>query len=67
MSTSDKSDKSDKSEHSWVTEDMFNEKLDEIVEESGWDVPGVHEILSEYYNNDVLKALEDEREDEDED
>ena len=49
-------------DYSWVTDEMFQEKLAEFV--SGYDVlsvPGIYEILSEYFNDEVLEALEDER------
>lgn len=44
---------------------MFDEKLAELVHEDTdfiLSIPGVHEILSEHFNNDVLEALEQERE-----
>jgi len=49
-------------DYSWVTDEAFDAKLREIVEESGWDVPGVYPLLREYYNNAVLTELEKERE-----
>ena len=47
---------------SWVTDSMFDAKLSEVADESGWQhVEGVYELLREHYNNDVLSALENER------
>ena len=53
-------------DYSWVTDEMFEKELEEIV--AGMSaaeilgVPGVHEILREELNNDVLERLEEERE-----
>lgn len=55
--------------YAWVTDEMFDNKLEEIVDkvvdESGpgaiMSIPGIYEILSEHFNNDVLEALENER------
>jgi hypothetical protein len=48
--------------YSWVTSDIFDTKLRDIVAsmraEEILDLPGVYEIVSEYLNNEVLKALE---------
>jgi hypothetical protein len=56
-------------DHSWVTTEMFDSRLREIVNDelntatSPFDnlisIPGVYEILAEHYNNDVLNELED--------
>lgn len=52
-------------EYSWVTDEMFDQKLVEILK--GYNgaqllyVPGIQEILSEHFNNAVLDALESER------
>jgi hypothetical protein len=58
-------------DHSWVTTEMFDSRLREIVNDelntaiSPFDnlisIPGVYEILAEHYNNDVLNELEDDR------
>jgi len=40
-----------------VSDEIFDAKLREIVDEKGWDVPGVIEILREFYNTSVLDAL----------
>lgn len=52
--------------YDWVTQQMFDDKLEELVEEMGANgmrvqVPGVDELVREHLNNDVLQALEDER------
>lgn len=56
-------------EYAWVTRDMYQAKLEEIVKESPashlLSIAGVNEAVSEEFNNAVLKALEDEREDSD--
>lgn len=57
-------------DYGWVTDKMFQEKLEELVEklveEKGAGellmIPGAYEVLSDYLNNDVLDALEEERE-----
>ena len=47
---------------SWVTNDMFQEKLIEILDNQDGEslimIPGLYEVVSEYVNNDVLEALE---------
>lgn len=52
--------------YDWVTDDIFYSKLVELVGETSprtlLAVPGVYELLSEHFNNEVLDALEDERE-----
>jgi hypothetical protein len=60
-------------DYSWVTTEMFDEALEAVVREAldmsphspGFDclvvIPGVYEILSEHYNNDVLKRLDEQR------
>ena len=50
-------------DYSWVTQEAFDEKFAEIVNKTDvLGIPGVYEILSEHFNNDVLEALETERE-----
>lgn len=47
-----------------VTPDMFNDVLETIMMENTetlLQVPGVFEALSEHFNNDVLKRLEEMR------
>lgn len=47
--------------YEWVTDEMFNDELEKIIEERGVEilnVPGVYEVLSEHFNNDVLERLE---------
>jgi len=50
----------------WVTNEIFDRKLAEIVDEMGiqavLSIPGVYEVLAEHLNNTVLEELEDERE-----
>ena len=44
-----------------ITNHEFDEILEEIVKEEGGDIlsiPGVYEVLSEFYNNEVLKLWE---------
>ena len=52
--------------YAWVTTEMFDRKLAELVGEMSGEeivaVPGAYEVLSEHLNNDVLDALEKERE-----
>lgn len=52
-------------DYSWVTDEMFDKKLEEIVgRASAGDllaIPGVYEVVSEHFNNDVLTELENER------
>lgn len=36
---------------------MFDQELDDVVEECGWDVGDVRSILSEHYNNEVLDIV----------
>lgn len=55
------------SRYAWVTDAMFDAKLEELVGEMSaaeiLSTPGVHEVLREALNNDVLNRLADERED----
>jgi len=54
-------------DYSWVTDEMFDNKLQEIVECHAAQVimiPDVYALLSKHYNNEVLESLEEEREDE---
>ena len=50
------------SDYSWVTDEMFDEMLDKLVEEMSPDelfcIPGIYEILREELNNKVLEELE---------
>ncbi len=43
--------------YSWVTTEMFDEELGDVVEECGWDVGDVRSTLAEHYNNTVLEGL----------
>ena len=56
------------SDYSWVTTEMFDEKLQELVGKMTPDelmaMPGFYEIASEELNNKVLEELEEERDDE---
>ena len=52
-------------DYSWVTHKMFDKKLEEIIEER-FDIisiPGVYEVLSEHFSDQVLEELEEDRED----
>ena len=49
------------------SQEQFDKKLLELAEEAGVEylitqVPDVYSLVSEHFNNDVLKALEDEDE-----
>ena len=53
-------------DYSWITQEAFDEKLNEIIDEHGsadelLSIPGVYELLKEYYNNAVIECLEAER------
>jgi len=62
-------------EYDWVTGKMFAEKLEQLVQEdldtyggraANWllsQFPAVYDALRDEYNNDVLGALEEERDD----
>ena len=53
-------------DYSWVTNEMFDNKLEEMLRDTNaidlLSMPGVYEILAEEWNNDILSALESERE-----
>ena len=55
------------SDHSWVTNDLFDGAMESIV--AGMSageiirIPGVHEILAEELNDDILDYLDNARED----
>lgn len=46
-----------------ITNEQFDSKLAELLDEQPasvlLSVPGVYEILSEHFNNDVIDAIED--------
>jgi len=53
-------------EFSWVTQEMFDEELEKIVEEKASEgtlmaVPGLYEVVSEEFNNEVLERLQEKR------
>ena len=54
-------------DYSWITEEMFDRKLRQIVVDDNdhagglLGVHGVYEIVREYYNNSVIAELENER------
>ncbi len=56
---------SNRNDHSWVTQEMFDKKLEELLDkETGGSllmIPGLYEVVSEHFNNAVLEALEEER------
>ena len=56
------------SEYSWITDEMFDEALMEIVDKQGLvsliRIEGVYELVKEHYNNAVLSKLEKNRRDE---
>jgi len=52
-------------DYSWVTDEAFDEKLREIAQDYDLlTVPGVYELVREEFNNEVLEALEQDRENE---
>jgi len=52
-------------DYSWVTDEMFENKLEEILSRHTGDellhIPGLYELVREEFNNKVLEELEDER------
>lgn len=52
----------------WVTTEMFDEELKEILSDEDpvglLSIPGIYEILAEHFNNEVLTNLQRQREDE---
>lgn len=57
-------------DYSWVTDVDFDGKLCEIVQQMSvadlMIIPGMYELLKEELNNEVLRALEEERDDKEE-
>ncbi len=57
--------------YDWVTDEMFREKLEQLVNETYASelisIPGVYEHLADHFNNDVLSELEAERDSDEED
>jgi hypothetical protein len=55
-------------DYSWVTDEMFDEALMEIVDKQGpislIRIEGVYELVKEHYNNAVLAKLEEIKEEE---
>ena len=55
-------------DYSWVTDEMFDEALMEIVDKQGITslirIEGVYELVKEHYNNEVLEKLEERKEEE---
>jgi hypothetical protein len=55
----------------WVTNEIFDEELKEVLAGQTaleiLDIPGIYEILSEHYNNEVLTNLQRHREEEEDD
>tara|TARA_R100001510_G_scaffold17549_1_gene14847 strand:+ start:1656 stop:1838 length:183 start_codon:yes stop_codon:yes gene_type:complete len=49
-------------DYSWVTDEMFDDALMEIVDKQGLvsllRIEGVYELVKEHYNNEVLEKLE---------
>jgi len=52
-------------DYSWITDEMFDEALMEIVDNQGLvsllRIEGVYELVKEHYNNEVLEKLEQNR------
>lgn len=54
-------DPHDPDDISWITDEMFADKLGEIcASEDLLSIPGVYEIVSDHFNNEVIEALQDE-------
>ncbi len=56
----------DLEDYSWVTQELFDEELAWIVQDEGRNgtlisVPGIYEVVSEHFNDAVLKNLSDRR------
>jgi len=55
----------DNYDYSWVTDEMFDEMMETIAHERGTEyllsLPGVHEIVSEDLNNQILDRLRAEK------
>lgn len=54
-------------DYSWVTDEMFDRMLVDILDDTDSSeilaIPGVYDLVKEYFNNEVLEQLEEERED----
>ena len=51
-------------DYGWVTTEMFDRKLREIVVREGANlvtVPGVYECVLEHFNNQILEEIEEDR------
>ena len=51
---------------SWLTQERFDKELARIVKSEGCrgvllSIPGIYEIVSEHFNNEVIKNLSDRR------
>jgi len=49
-------------DYSWVTQEMFDDKLEEIYRREGLDLHEVYDIAVDVFNNQVLEELQEERE-----
>lgn len=50
----------------WVTQEMFDDELEKVVEEKAREgtlmaTPGLYEVVSEEFNNEVLERLQEKR------
>lgn len=50
--------------YAWVTNEMFDDKLAELLTDGRnlLSIPGLYEVVAEELNNEVLEALDEERE-----
>jgi hypothetical protein len=54
----------EKNRHSydWVTNEMFDEELEKVIEEASAStliaIPGLYEVVREEFNNEILERLE---------
>lgn len=54
-------------DYEWVTREMFEEELEKLIGERSdilLSIPGIYEVLSEHFNNEILERLEEKRKDE---
>ena len=53
-------------DYAWVTQEMFDNELRSILQDEDTElllsIPGVYDLVREFYNNTVLTSLEEKRE-----
>ena len=51
--------------YEWVTQEMSNDKLAEVIDEQKASnlltIPGIFEILSEHFNNEILARFDNDQ------